>query len=189
MDNWDREPAYYHEVEDDWWSENDAWWNDGYYVDDGGHGQDAWWNDEWWNYDGETSLRRSTTQPSKVLTAESLALEANRTWAEAQRATQALRRDRGFGAVVSKGSGKCLNCGGNHFARDCPDRRHPGFGKGKGKACAAEMEEMEDMCNYFIGQGKGMSKGKGKKGPWMQAHAAWTKGKGKYRAKGKDREL
>eukprot|EP00434_Breviolum_minutum_P047006 symbB.v1.2.044394.t1/scaffold44042.1/size193/1 len=36
--------------------------------------------------------------------AESLAMEAQRTWSEAQKATAALRRDRGFGHV--KGGGR-----------------------------------------------------------------------------------
>ena len=113
--------------------------------------------------------------------AESLALEANRTWAEAQRATQALRRDRGFGAVVSKGSGKCFNCGGNHFARNCPDRRHPNFGKGKGKAYAAEMDE---MWNYYVGKGKGKSKGERQERAVDASSCSLTKGQREVTAQG-----
>ena len=51
------------------------------------------------------------------------------------RLTATLTRDRGFGQFSSagKGKGKCFQCGGDHFARDCPDRLHPRARKGFGK--------------------------------------------------------
>ena len=68
--------------------------------------------------------------------AESLALQAQRTWVEAQRATAALRRDRGFGqsknGAAGKGTSGCFICGGDHGWRECPDRHHPSNFKGKG---------------------------------------------------------
>ena len=121
--------------------------------------------------------------------AESFALDAQRTWADAQRATQALRKDRGFGMVSSptgQGTVKCFVCGGSHFARDCPDKRHPGFHKGgfKGKrSYAAEMDEVAYYHNYYTNKGKSFGKGKGKskskKGMFLDAQASWLKGKNK----------
>ena len=82
---------------------------------------------------GATGALRASRESHR----EQVAAEAQRTWADAQRATAALRKDRGFGAANGKGKGRdgCFNCGANHFARDCPDRRHPGahFGKSQGQ--------------------------------------------------------
>ncbi|CAE7561074.1 unnamed protein product [Symbiodinium sp. CCMP2592] len=193
---WDTETAYYQEQDDDWWQSDDSWWNDAYYTDESSYGEDPWWMEDWWGYDAHTAQEPDDAALKEKLqeaqqaeqVAESLAAEAHRTWAEAQRATQALRKDRGFGAVMQKGSGKCFNCGGSHFARDCPhpDRRGLGYGKGKGKAFAMESD---DGWLYYTGKGKGKPKGKGKKGPWMQAHAIWTKGKGKTKGKSKERTV
>ena len=38
-------------------------------------------------------------------------------------------------------------------------------------------------------KGKSKSKEKGKKGPWMQAHAMWSKGKGKPKGNSKERTV
>ena len=183
--------GYYQE---DWW-QSDEGWNESYYTDEY-EGDDAWWwSDEWPGMEQhqvetvpednpETSEQLKEAQKAEQV-AESLAIEANRTWAEAHRAAQALRRDRGFGAVtMAKGAGgKCFNCGGNHFARDCPSQRYPGSYKGsKGKA-SAYAADMYDL--YYTGKGKGKGKAKGKKGMWMDAQA-WTKGKGKSKNKSKD---
>ena len=70
--------------------------------------------------------------------AEGLATQAQRTWSEAQRATAAIRRDRGFGQQRPSSSNeiRCFRCGGSHLARDCTDRGFPkgkGYGGGKGK--------------------------------------------------------
>ena len=56
--------------------------------------------------------------------AEALAMEARRTWSQAQQASQRLKKDTGMGATG------CFLCGGNHLAKDCPDRMHPSFQKG-----------------------------------------------------------
>ncbi|CAL1161664.1 unnamed protein product, partial [Cladocopium goreaui] len=84
--------------------------------------------------------------------------EARRTWSQAQQATASLRRDRGFGQHAhdsGKGKGKCFNCGGNHYVRDCPDRLHPGPRKGVGKHLSqAELDA-------YLLKGKGKSKSKG----------------------------
>ena len=77
--------------------------------------------------------------------AENILAQAQRTWAEAQRATALLRKDRGFGHQRPPNDGKCFICGGNHFARDCPDKYHPSYmkGKGKGKSPHAYMVDWE----------------------------------------------
>ena len=113
--------------------------------------------------------------------AESLAVEAQRSWAEAQRATAALRKDRGFGQQLpsggmGKGRGPCFQCGGPHLSRECPDRQHPGPYKGKGKSKWNYMTEYDPYSydDFFTGK-----KGGGKKGKnvhWLEAQA-WTKGK------------
>ena len=58
--------------------------------------------------------------------AESLALEARRTWSQAQQATQQLRRDRGFGKSGGSSSSsdpvRCCLSGGPHLQTDCPDK-------------------------------------------------------------------
>ena len=85
--------------------------------------------------------------------------------------------------TATKGSGKCFNCGGNHFVRDCPSARFNGGYKGsKGKASAYVSDVFGD---YYIGKGKGKGKSKSKKGMWMDAQV-WTKGKGKTKNKSKD---
>ena len=177
VDQSDDNDAYYQDT-DDWWSDADGWWCDGYYQDSGGN---DWWEDDGWSWgaydhnlaneaeDPETTEKLKEAQQAEQL-AETLALEANRTWADAQRATQALRKDRGFGisstSSASAGGIKCYLCGGNHFARECPDRRHPGYkgyngGKSKDKF-KDYLSEYEDL--QFTSKGKFRGKGKGKNG-------------------------
>ena len=108
-------------------------------------------------------------------------MEAKRTWAEAQRMTQQMRKDRGFGKGAT--SVKCFNCGGSHFARDCPDRRHPSYpGKGKGK----QQYLMDYMDGMFQSKGKGkgkQGKGKSKAASFSEeADALWSQ-KGKSKGK------
>ena len=178
----------------------DAWWDDGWW-DDGGYGyytgiDDGWWEGEW-EAPGESALQglaaespddnpaiKEAAQAEQV--AEALALEATRTWTEAQRATQALRKDRGFGAAGPGVAAKCYNCGASgHMARDCPDRRHPSFTKGLGRGkgyCKGGYHI--DVDEHYINYMKGKGKGKTKKGMWMETNALWAKGKNK--GKGKD---
>ena len=179
------DPAYlnYQEHDEDWDDEWQPWWDDysAYYQEP----EEEWWDGQWDsaetqsihamdNPDDEDPRLREAQQAEQV--AESLAAEAQRTWTEAQKATAALRKDRGFGAVLQKGgSSKCFVCGGPHFARECPRR----MAKGKGKS----------MYGYYYEDfafNKGKSKGKGKPRPkgWnraavMEAQAQWMKGKGK----------
>ena len=61
--------------------------------------------------------------------AEALAMEARRTWSQAQQASQRLKKDTGMGATG------CFLCGGNHLAKDCPDRMHPPFHQGLARIC------------------------------------------------------
>ena len=159
------------------WTEN-AWptepWQDAYLA----------WND--WSYDDESEWWPSTCDAAASelpappnddkemdmdpmlaeaveaeKAAEGLALEARRTWTQAQQATQQLRRDRGFGKSGSSSSQsiRCYLCGGPHLQKDCPDRQHPSFRKGYGKSLSqAELDA------YLTGKskGKGVSSYKGK---------------------------
>ena len=50
--------------------------------------------------------------------AEALAVEARRTWSQAQQATANLRRDRGFGKSSSSSKVGCFICGGPHLQKD-----------------------------------------------------------------------
>ncbi|CAE7692299.1 unnamed protein product [Symbiodinium sp. CCMP2592] len=143
----DEGEAFYHEYNDDWGTEDDNW-SEGYayYHDYEDNFDDPWWyGDTDYSYQAtaddsepiDDEKYKEAKQAEKV--AESLALEAQRTWADAQKATQALRRDRGFGASGAKGHfspGKCYACGGNHFIRDCPTK-----GKGKQRSYMADAED------------------------------------------------
>eukprot|EP00439_Symbiodinium_sp_Y106_P001694 s8914_g1.t1 len=176
LDARDDDHLYYQASEDEWWYEDDTWWYDDYYTDN-------WWEADEWSRESQEGMQvaaeptdpetqdklREAQQAERV--AESLAAEANRTWADAQKATQALRRDRGFGAH-SSGSGagpKCYGCGGSHF--------------GKSKNYLAETD---DLYHNFVGKGKNKGKSKGKKGMWLESQALWSKGKSKAKGKGKD---
>ena len=120
---------------------------------------------------GDDDHLQEAQQAERV--AEQLAQEAQRTWVQAKQATAALHRDRGFGK--GKSPIKCFNCGGNHMARDCPDRRHPAHPKGAGgkgnSSFMAEMDPYYDIyyydhdAMYFKGKGKNWSSGKGTSAP------------------------
>ena len=167
-----------------WWTDE---WGEAYWADD-------YWPDYDWDQWGEAQHAQPEVPPDETAAvddpqlqdslqaereAESLALQAQRTWAEAQRATAALRRDRGFGQHGTAGDKKCYVCGSSsHFARDCPDKLHPS-NKGKGKGKFNYNAEWENAELYYM-KGKGKSKGKfkGKGNNMLDAHAMW-KGKGK----------
>ena len=169
------------------WDWHDAeWW------------EDAQWHEEEWTEDWPEETAEATLAPveeepdDQVIEAqqaeqqaEQLALEARRTWLDAQRTTQQVRRDRGFGKPSTK-PGACFNCGGNHFQRDCPDLRvAPYKGKGSGKGKFSNYVEYPEnyQVNYVQSKGKGKGKSAGKF-PSKQAHMVhdmnWA-----YRGKGK----
>ena len=187
--------GYYHEQDDWWWQ--DQGWHDQYYL-----GDSSWEDSEYWGSDSRTwepdaipvvtepvdedDPKLKEAQKAEAI-AESLAVEAQRTWTEAQRATQALRKDRGFG-----GPTKCFNCGGNHMVRDCPQRRPHGSFKGKsyggkgGYSMETDAYYHEPWDLNFTSKGKGKSKGKKGYAADMQLQAMWKgKSKGKN-GKGKD---
>ena len=129
-----------HETDDDWWNHGDDYFDDGWDYDyEGFYGE---WPEDPIPDDANLSQNVAEEDPAikeaqqAERVAESLAAEAARTWSQAQQATAALRRDRGFGQVLGAGAGAgksqqgCYICGGNHFARECPDRNHPRFNKG-----------------------------------------------------------
>ncbi|CAE7800179.1 unnamed protein product [Symbiodinium sp. CCMP2592] len=180
----DHHDGYYGHLDEgeDWsWNQpEDDGWYDTYYS----HEDPSWWG---WDEDGhvepsnnlaeaetEDPALKEAQQAEQV--AEALAMEAQRTWSQAQKATQALRKDRGFGAVTGRpqpNDGRCFSCGGPHLLRDCPDLR---FRKGKGKK--GYWSEIDDYYANYTGFGKSKGKGKSKKGHWMDVQGLW-KGKGK----------
>ena len=178
------------DTHDTYWGESswhDSSWDDGGWYDN--HFQGTWNEAQFHQPESarddppEDQGLQESLQAEKE--AEALALQANRTWAEAQRATQALRRDRGFGqSRPTPNDGRCFTCGGDHLARDCPDRRHPGY-KGKGKGGKnhynTEWYEPDIFAFHKGGKFKGSKSKKGSKSMhWLDANAVW-KGKGKYR--------
>ncbi|CAE7328962.1 nosip [Symbiodinium sp. CCMP2592] len=175
----------YQDATTDWDDEENSWWDHTGYAAE-------WGDPSWWDEDYDEAYPATTEEPNEPdddkykeaqqaeKIAEQLALEARRTWTEAQKATQQLRRDRGFGA--SHGApGQCFLCGGPHMARMCPNRTK-GKGQFKGKP-GSFNGNYADYESYFVGKGKGKSKGKfkGKTTMWMEGQAAWHKGKGKHR--------
>ena len=188
--------AFYSDQDD--WSWMDPGWYEGYYADEASwEDSDGWWNagSQDWGPEAMPAVTEQAEENDPQLKeaakaekiAESLAAEAQRTWSEAQRATQQLRKDRGFGAPM-----KCFNCGGNHMIRDCPHGRSHGYSKGKGygKKGAFYSEYNGYTGDYVDLQytNKGKSKGKTKKGFWsdLHAHALWKGKQGKAKGKGKD---
>ncbi|CAK9009876.1 Uncharacterized protein SCF082_LOCUS10448 [Durusdinium trenchii] len=153
---------YASQADDDWW-EDDESWNWHAYV-----GTDDW-------SEPEADISKS---------ADGMALE-QRTWTEAQRAQAALRKDRGFGHVTGKGQPRpaCFKCGSTqHLARECPDRMHPQFHKGKSKGYSSFYTDYSPVYDtYMIGKGKGKPKSKSPSRP-AHLHAVW-KGKGKSKNK------
>ena len=181
--------------------DDDTWHSDSW--DTSSHDADWWgdaqWHEEWYD-DWPWEEEHASSEPPTLApveeeddqlkeahqaeqAAEQLAMEAKRTWVEAQRTTQQVRKDRGFGQHGPP-STRCFNCGGNHFARDCPDKRVlPYSGKG-GKN--NHMMSYDDHQLYYTtpakGKGKKGMKGKFKSAAMADQYALWTsktKGKGK----------
>ena len=112
----------YHTEYDNEWLYDDSWEYDQYYASQPA-GMDTHDGHVVTSDESDPAIKEAQAA-EKV--AESLAMEAQRTWSEAQKATAALRRDRGFGHV--KGGGRsegCFICGSSsHYAKECPDRNH-----------------------------------------------------------------
>ena len=172
--------------------ENDWAW-DAFYASpdpwrDWGEGGD--WAD---GYAAETQEEKTEADDPEVKEAqkaeqmaEALATEAHRTWADAQRQTAALRRDRGFGQnppMTGKGRGPCFVCGGPHLSRECPDRRHPSWKGQKGKGKMSYFSEYDPDMFFYEDYMMGKKGKKGKSHHWLEAQA-WSKGKNPKR-KGK----
>ena len=176
----------YHTEYDNEWLYDDSWEYDQYYASQPA-GMDTHDGHVVTSDESDPAIKEAQAA-EKV--AESLAMEAQRTWSEAQKATAALRRDRGFGHV--KGGGRsegCFICGSSsHYAKECPDRNHPSMLKGRSKGKYSPngyFTEYDPYHHYFIGKGKGKSKGKkGKINHWMDIQAQWKGSKGKGKNKG-----
>ena len=101
--------------------------------------EDPWSYDSWWPEDGEDEVDANATQEgdpnaSKAFVAEAQKMEQFLTdgyrWSQAQRATAAMKKDRGFGRAA------CFIYGSTqYFVREYPDRFSPhGISKGKGNS-------------------------------------------------------
>ena len=167
------------------------------------HGWDPWANaSEWWNdedptwsyYDSEAAY--GDTDPGGEGGAEEQGggegelQSADRSWSQAQRSTQMMKKDRGFGGVASqsgKGNGKtetCHICGSpQHFARDCPDRQSP-FGRSKGFGKNQYYVDDEAAFAFFKGKGKSRPFG-GKGNHYLLDELYYMKGKSSGKSKGK----
>ena len=170
------------EEDSDWSWQDDSWdWSDPW-------ANMAWENGDWHAADddpGEEEYAGASDQPPSEGSQEAMA--ADRSWSQAQRTSQQIRKDRGFGQSSSNPSSTgCFNCGGNHRVRDCPDRNAPSNkGKGYGKHMHYTMDEPYDNFAFF----KGKSKGKpgGKMAYMFEEFYNYYvgKGKGKNNVKGK----
>ena len=178
--------SLHHVEEDDWgWQDDSSWdWSD------------PWANMAWesgdWYYENDAIEEAESTPPPEDQggTGEppQEALAADRSWSQAQRTSQMIRKDRGFGQSGQSSSHRgCFNCGGNHLARDCPDRHAPPHkGKGYGKNMHMAYDDGYDTMAFTKGKGKGKSSGK-------MAHLMeefvnyyyYSKGKSKGNQKGK----
>ena len=152
------------------------------------------WDDwEWDEHGGEPDAAGDGDGEGPQGDADAMALDHGRSWSQAQRATQLMKKDRGFGAASSSASTGCFVCGSHqHMAKDCPDRNSPkgkgkpkGFGGGKGRW----LHYMEDDWGYTYAMPMKGKKGKGKgKQAYMvedyYANAFNFKGKGKSKSKG-----
>eukprot|EP00435_Cladocopium_sp_Y103_P031540 s2774_g8.t1 len=148
-------------------------------------GEDPWSYDSWWwNDDGEDEADAQAAQEdpnaSDASAAEAQKMEQlladGRSWSQAQCATAARKKDRGFGRAA------CFICGSTqHLAKDCPDRLAPqgvSKSKGKGKKGFYYVEDDWNDWIYAMQEGKGKSKSESYKGKFMDP---W-KGKGKGKA-------
>ena len=162
------------EQDDQWWPPEPSWWEDDPWaaaVDWSGGAESMWGQDEPPEPEGDDG----PPLPEE----EQEAMMANRTWSQAQKTSQVMKKDRGFGAASAasrKGEG-CWICHGPHLARDCPDRLAP---KGKGHRNVHFMDESYDQFAYMKGKGKR----KGHDGPRMaymmdELYNFFIKGKGK----------
>eukprot|EP00435_Cladocopium_sp_Y103_P016634 s3724_g4.t1 len=158
-----------------WWSDDSHWEDAAYWAD---WSPSTSWGDDYYyeDYDatsindetyGQSDAGAETSEESKkVEEAYQLAVEANRTLAEAKAAVAKVRAARGYydpmgmkGTGKSKGKGKsktsgkkgstmgpCFTCGRmGHSYLQCPDRYSKGAVKGKGK-----MKGSKGKKAYFV---------------------------------------
>ena len=182
--------------------EEDGWDDSGWSSWDPWANSSEWWEDEWGWYDGEAIYEEAEPQPAEAEgdppgEAGGDLQAADRSWSQAQRSTQLMKKDRGFGGAVamSKGGSKgetCHICGSpQHFARECPDRQSP-YARGKGFGKNHYMMDEETM--YAIYKGKGKHRPSGTKGANYMADELYYlkgkasgKGKSKSKSKGKNK--
>ena len=165
-----------------WHEQQAAWQDDSWWQTDGPDwsSADGWHESSYAQYspvsEAQASMAENTATAGEAdpeiqealeaeRAAEALAMDARRTWTQAQQATATLRRDRGFGKF-SKGGVRWSLCSGMHPTSQCPDRQHPQFRKGGGK----QMSQAELDAYLFA---KGKNKGYGKTKSKDQFAVAW----------------
>ena len=161
---------YFNMAENEGWEDDDESWS-------------TWWmapvNEEDDNMEDYGNAPPAAAEPPAEEGEAMMADASKRSWSQAQRATQVMKKDRGFGTASASGSGAagqqgCFICGSHqHLARQCPDRNAPfRFGKGK----SVHWGEMGYGSDYYddgsyvmvLPAYKGKKgKGKGKSAYWM----------------------
>ncbi|CAL1142414.1 unnamed protein product, partial [Cladocopium goreaui] len=177
--------------DDDWSSMSsssswDEWGDDGWSSWNAAltWSEDPWSYDSWWPEDGEDEADANAAQEGDPNASEASAAEAQkmeqlladgRSWSQAQRATAAMKKDRGFGRAA------CFICGSTqHLARECPDRLSShGVSKSKGKGKNRLQYMEDDWHDWIYAMQKGKSKSKGKSYKGKSYDPGTGKGKGK----------
>ena len=138
-------PHHFNMAENDGWSWDDSsWWDDQWAAQ-------VRWDDGGWDAQPEEDHGEEHEQAETAADGEALASE--RSWSQAQRTTQLIKKDRGFGSQTASSRTGCFICGGKHLAQECSDRNVPQRGGKGGKRVSFFLEEPYYQ-DYVMHKGK-----------------------------------